>query len=93
MPPEIFLKTARGHWSVENSLHHVKDRSWLEDKIYSKETEPGLVLGVLRNLSLNVIRGVYREKDNQHAEDNSCLAFEPITGIEAPKGGLTLPLS
>jgi len=53
----VFLETVRGHWSVENSLHHVKDRSWLEDKIYSKETEPGLVLGILRNLSLNLIRG------------------------------------
>ncbi len=42
---------------MENSLHHVKDRSWLEDKIYSKETDPGLILGILRNLSLNLIRG------------------------------------
>lgn len=57
LPPSVFLKTVRGHWSVENSLHHVKDRSWLEDKIYSKETEPGLILGVLRNLGLNLIRG------------------------------------
>ncbi|MFQ5493731.1 MAG: hypothetical protein ACE5DX_06265 [Candidatus Dojkabacteria bacterium] len=57
LPPPAFLETVRGHWSVENSLHHVKDRSWLEDKIYSKETEPGLILGVLRNLSLNLIRG------------------------------------
>jgi len=57
LTPKELLQTVRGHWSVENSLHHVKDRSWLEDKIYSKETEPGLVLGVLRNLSLNLIRG------------------------------------
>ncbi|MEI6588274.1 MAG: hypothetical protein WCO05_05000 [Candidatus Moraniibacteriota bacterium] len=57
LPPLAFLKTVRGHWSVENSLHHVKDRSWLEDKIYSKNTEPGLTLGILRNLSLNLIRG------------------------------------
>ncbi len=57
LPPPLFLKTVRGHWSIENSLHHVKDRSWLEDKIYNKETESGLVLGVLRNLSLNLIRG------------------------------------
>ena len=56
LPPSVFLETVRGHWSVENSLHHVKDRSWLEDKIYSKYTEPGLILGILRNLSLNLIR-------------------------------------
>jgi hypothetical protein len=57
LPPPLFLEKVRGHWSIENSLHHVKDRSWLEDKIYNKETESGLVLGILRNLSLNVIRG------------------------------------
>ena len=43
-------------------LHHIKDRSWLEDKIYSKETGPGLVLGILRNLSLNLIRGFEEKK-------------------------------
>ena len=37
--PQVFLETVRGQWSAENSLNHVKDRSWLEDKIYSKETE------------------------------------------------------
>jgi len=57
LPPQKFLDSVRGHWSVENSLHHVKDRSWLEDKIYSKETSSGLVLGMLRNLSLNILRG------------------------------------
>ena len=57
LSPQRFLDSVRGHWSVENSLHHVKDRSWLEDKIYSKETAPGLVLGTLRNLSLNILRG------------------------------------
>ena len=56
LPLAEFLETVRGHWSVENSLHHVKDRSWLEDKIYSKDTEAWLVLGIFRNLSLNLIR-------------------------------------
>ena len=61
LPPQAFLNGVRGHWSVENSLHHVKDRSWLEDKIYSKETNAGLVLGILRNLSLNLIRHLGRD--------------------------------
>ena len=26
--PRELLRLFRNHWSVENSLHHVKDRSW-----------------------------------------------------------------
>ena len=29
--PKELLQVFRSHWSVENSLHHVKDRSWDED--------------------------------------------------------------
>ena len=29
--PKELLRGFRHHWSVENSLHHVKDRSWAED--------------------------------------------------------------
>ena len=29
--PKELLRLFRNHWSVENSLHHVKDRSWDED--------------------------------------------------------------
>ena len=29
--PKELLRGFRNHWSVENSLHHVKDRSWDED--------------------------------------------------------------
>ena len=56
LPPKKFLHGIRGHWQVENSLHHVKDRSWHEDKMYSKRPEQGWVLGKLRNQALNVIR-------------------------------------
>ena len=29
--PKELLQVFRNHWRVENSLHHVKDRSWDED--------------------------------------------------------------
>ena len=29
--PVDLLRLIRNHWSTENSLHHVKDRSWNED--------------------------------------------------------------
>ena len=56
LPPSAFLETIRKHWEIENGLHHVKDRSWLEDHQYSNSREKGGILGVLRNLSLNVMR-------------------------------------
>ena len=30
--PADRLGLFRGHWSIENSRHHVKDRSWDEDR-------------------------------------------------------------
>src|SRR5271154_6154427 len=36
LPPKKFLRGIRSHWQIENTLHHVKDRSWSEDKMYSK---------------------------------------------------------
>ena len=56
LQPEKLLRGIRGHWQVENSLHHVKDRSWYEDKIYSKKPEQGWILGKLRNQALNILR-------------------------------------
>jgi len=55
-PPEDFLDMARKHWEIENGLHHVKDRSWFEDHQYSNDQTKGGILGVFRNLSLNVMR-------------------------------------
>lgn len=56
LSPKAFLNTARKHWEIENGLHHVKDRSWFEDHQYSNDQVKGGILGVFRNLSLNVIR-------------------------------------
>jgi len=56
LPPKKFLRGIRGHWQIENTLHHVKDRSWGEDKMYSKVPEQGWVLGKLRNQALNIVR-------------------------------------
>lgn len=56
LSPKKFLRGIRGHWQVENTLHHVKDRSWNEDKTYSKVPEQGWILGKLRNQALNVVR-------------------------------------
>ena len=54
--PADLLRLFRGHWSIENSLHHVKDRSWDEDRHTLRRPGLGEVFATLVNVSLNVLR-------------------------------------
>lgn len=56
LSPIRFLGRVRGHWEIENSLHHVKDRSWGEDKHTLRR--PGLAecFSMLLNVALSVLR-------------------------------------
>jgi predicted transposase YbfD/YdcC len=53
---EELLGLVRGHWSVENSLHFIKDRWWDEDRHYL--SRPGLAerFALLTNAALAVLR-------------------------------------
>lgn len=50
------LQRVRGHWQIENSLHHIKDRWWDEDRHYTKQARVGEGLIVLRNAALSILR-------------------------------------
>lgn len=51
--PEALLNLARGHWGIENSLHHVKDRSMGED---ADRTHRGAtLLARLRSLAVGAL--------------------------------------
>jgi predicted transposase YbfD/YdcC len=54
--PERLLELVRGHWSVENGLHFIKDRWWDEDRQWS--IRPGLAerLAMLRDSALTALR-------------------------------------
>jgi predicted transposase YbfD/YdcC len=54
--PERLMDLVRGHWSVENGLHFVKDRWWDEDRQWS--IRPGLAerLAMLRDSALTALR-------------------------------------
>ena len=51
--PKELLRVFRNHWSVENSLHHVKDRSWDEDVHTLRRPGLGEVYATLVNTGLN----------------------------------------
>lgn len=50
------LEAFRGHWHVENSLHHVKDRSWDEDVHTLRRRGLAEVYATLVNTALNTLR-------------------------------------
>jgi predicted transposase YbfD/YdcC len=54
--PKRLMELVRGHWSVENGLHFLKDRWWDEDRQWSRR--PGLAerLATLRDAALTALR-------------------------------------
>lgn len=50
-------RTIRGHWHIENCLHHVKDRTWLEDRHWVKSKKSGAVVTMLRSAACSLVRG------------------------------------
>lgn len=46
----------RGHWGIENCLHHVKDRTWLEDRHWVKNKKSGAVVTMLRSVACGLVR-------------------------------------
>lgn len=90
LPPEKFLDTTRKHWEIENGLHHVKDRSWLEDHQYSNSRKKGGILGALRNLSLNSMRVLCPpEADRKKRKYQKSLPMQAISYLANPLRTLT----
>jgi len=53
--PEQVLHLTRAHWSIENCLHHRKDRSMDEDRCRAAERGIGRVMCCLRSLTALVL--------------------------------------
>ncbi len=46
----------RGHWGIENRLHHPKDRTWLEDRHWVGNRRTGAAVTMLRSLACGLMR-------------------------------------
>jgi len=51
------LSQVRGHWTIENRVHWVRDMSFHEDRLHGRAI--GGVLAWLRNIAINLIRRVW----------------------------------
>ena len=49
--PEKVLSFSRGHWGIENSLHHRKDRSMDEDRNRASASKSGRTMCYLRSIA------------------------------------------
>jgi predicted transposase YbfD/YdcC len=54
--PERVLKLKRGHWTIENCLHYVKDVTMGEDKSTVHADNGPKIMAALRNTALSLLR-------------------------------------
>jgi hypothetical protein len=54
--PARLLKLNRGHWSIENRLHYVRDRTFDEDRSQVRKHAAPHMMASLRNLAIGLLR-------------------------------------
>jgi predicted transposase YbfD/YdcC len=54
--PNKLAQYIRGHWSIENSLHYVRDFTFDEDRSQVRKNAGPRVMASLRNLAISLIR-------------------------------------
>jgi predicted transposase YbfD/YdcC len=53
---KIFADGIRGHWSIENSLHYIKDVTFDEDKSKIISANLAQSMSIIRNIAINLFR-------------------------------------
>lgn len=54
--PARIMNLARGHWSIENRLHWVRDVTFDEDRSQIRKGKGAQVMASLRNLAISLLR-------------------------------------
>jgi predicted transposase YbfD/YdcC len=54
--PERLLKVKRGHWTIENRLHYVKDVTLGEDRSTIHKDNGPKIMAALRNTAVSLLR-------------------------------------
>jgi Transposase DDE domain len=74
--PARLAHLLRGHWTIENSVHWVRDVSWHEDRGHGRRV--GVSLATLRSTVLNVLR---RRSFRFLPDGRRWLAAQPHLGL------------
>lgn len=84
--PERLLALIRGHWSIENGSHYVRDVSFGEDRSHIRTGNAPQVMAALRNLALTLI---HRCGTSQIAATRRAFAFHPQQAFDLLLQGRT----
>ena len=79
--PDHLHRLVTGHWSIENSLHWVRDVTYDEDRSQVRTGTTPRVLATLRNLAISIIRYTTNRTINIAAATRQ-LAREPATTLD-----------
>lgn len=72
--PERLLALVRGHWSIENASHYVRDVTFHEDRSALRSGHAPQILAALRNLAITLI---HRQGSSQIAATRRHFASHP----------------
>jgi predicted transposase YbfD/YdcC len=67
------LEIARGHWSIENGNHYVRDRSYDEDRCQVREPNSAQILTTLRSLARFLAKQGAHHPRNPHQQTTPAL--------------------
>ena len=84
--PARLLALSRGHWRIENTLFHVKDDSFGEDRHVLQSRGAGAALCALRNAAMLLLRGrssLWTDQDPMTAR-SQYLAARPLAIVSQP---------
>jgi predicted transposase YbfD/YdcC len=80
---KIFNQGIRSHWSIENSLHYIKDETFKEDSSRIRTKNAPANLSLIRNIAINIFRENNYENIAQAIRlisNDIARMFEMITG-------------
>ncbi len=72
--PQRLLALVRGHWSIENSSHYVRDVTFGEDRSHLRSGHAPQIMAALRNLTITLI---HRQGSSQIAATRRHFASHP----------------
>jgi len=77
--PERLLAVIRGHWSIENGSHYVRDVTFGEDRSRLRSGTAPQVMATLRNLAITLI---HRTGTSQIAATRRTFSHDPAQALD-----------
>ena len=77
--PERLLGIIRGHWSIENGSHYVRDVTFAEDRSRLRTGDAPQILATLRNLAITLI---HRMGTSQIAAARRAFSHDPAQALD-----------